>query len=132
MLFEDGCQTRDFVHVSDVVQALLLALQREDESGRVFNVGCGRPVSVQEVARRLVRAVGRPIQPEALKRFRKGDIRHCYANIAAIREGLGYVPRVDLEAGLEDLFRWYRKYPGAISDRTNRAQRELATRGLMT
>src|SRR5207249_11689937 len=64
-LFEDGTQSRDFVHVSDVARANALALTRPEGDGRALNVGTGRGTSVREIAIRLAARLGTPIEPEA-------------------------------------------------------------------
>jgi dTDP-L-rhamnose 4-epimerase len=108
-VYEDGLQTRDFVHVHDIVAANLLALEAEAGAvdGEVFNVGTGRPTSLLGLYDALAKALDAPgIRPEIPGRFRTGDIRHCYADIAKIAAKLGYEPSVRLEDGLADLGRW--------------------------
>lgn len=129
MIFEDGRQRRDFVHVDDVVQACRLALTHGNAPGKVFNVASGIGRSVREVAQALAIAVGRPdIVPEVTGRCRVGDIRHCFADIALAREALGFEPRVTLEAGLAELSDWLSRQ--VAEDRVDEASRELACRGL--
>lgn len=106
-IFEDGRQTRDFVHVSDVVEACRLALEVPGAPGHAFNVGSGRHFSVRDVATRLARVMNRrDVEPEITKRYRCGDIRHCFADISLARRILGYRPRVGLDDGLADLAAW--------------------------
>lgn len=126
-VFEDGRQTRDFVHVSDVVQANLLALEAEDVSG-VFNVGTGRATSVLRIAELLASLLWPGTEPEIVGRFRAGDIRHCFGDIARIRAELGYEPRVSLEAGLAELVEWVATQQAP--DRFDASQAELEARGL--
>jgi dTDP-L-rhamnose 4-epimerase len=128
VVFEDGLQTRDFVEVSDIVQAILLSLDREAAPGRVFNVGTGRATSVLDVARVLGRAFPAAPAPVVEHRYRAGDIRHCFADISAIRRDLGYEPRVTLERGIERLLAWLRGR--TAEDRVEEACRELERRGL--
>jgi dTDP-L-rhamnose 4-epimerase len=106
LVFEDGQQTRDFVHVSDIVRANLLALRSDHAAGGVYNVGTGRAVSVLEVVTLLAKRIGCGEPPDIAGRYRAGDIRHCYADIARIRRDLGYRPAVTLEEGIEDLIPW--------------------------
>jgi dTDP-L-rhamnose 4-epimerase len=130
LVFEDGQQTRDFTHVSDIVQANLLAMESAAGDYEVFNVGTGVPTSVLEVARLLAQRLGVDIQPEVVQRFRAGDIRHCYADITKIRRVLGYEPRVVFaEGGLDDLVRWARAQRPA--DGVERARRELEAKCLI-
>jgi dTDP-L-rhamnose 4-epimerase len=109
LIFEDGLQSRDFVHVSDVVRANLLALRSPAADGEVLNVGAGRSTTMVQLAELLGGHLGRPeVEPEIVGQFRQGDIRHCSADISRIRERLGYEPRVALEDGLADLAAWAR------------------------
>jgi dTDP-L-rhamnose 4-epimerase len=128
-IFEDGLQQRDFVSVHDVVEALRLALSRPEAANGVFNVGSGDHYTVREVAARIARVLGKDqIEPELTGSARAGDIRHCFADISAIRTRLGYAPRVSLDAGLEELAAWL---AGQVAyDRVAEASRELAARGL--
>ncbi|MDX1648509.1 MAG: NAD-dependent epimerase/dehydratase family protein [Myxococcota bacterium] len=128
LIFEDGLQTRDFVHVSDIVQANLLALEKDEAVGRVYNVGTGRPTSVRRVAEALSEQLDFPDPPEVTGRFRAGDIRHCVADIARARRELGYEPRMSLEEGMRDLLAWLRTQQP--EDRVADAARELEARGL--
>lgn len=129
MIFEDGLQRRDFVHVDDVVQSIRLGLTHERAPGKVFNVGSGVCRTVQDVAAALAVAVGRPeIRPEITGRCRVGDIRHCFPDISLIRETLGFEPRVELADGLAELAEWLSRQ--VAEDRVEQASRELACRGL--
>ncbi len=128
VVYEDGLQTRDFVHVRDVVRACRLALERDGADYEAVNIGTGRPVPILEVARTLARALGRPIDPEVAGRYRAGDIRHCYADITRARRLLGYEPQVDFEAGLAELAAWVANQPA--EDRWPEAAAELERQGL--
>ena len=128
LIFEDGLQSRDFVHVSDVVQANLLALESGAAGGRVYNVGTGRGTTILRVAEELARQLEVPLAPELPGRFRAGDVRHCIADISRIRAELGYEPRVSLEQGMKELLEWLRTQ--SAEDRVDEATRELSERGL--
>ena len=93
LVYEDGRQTRDFVHVSDIVQANLLALASEAAGGRIYNVGTGRAISVLQVAETLSELLDFGEKPEVLGEYRAGDIRIVGRHLAHPRE-LGYRPRV--------------------------------------
>ena len=82
LIFEDGCQRRDFVSVYDIAQACRLALEVPEAAGQVFNVGGGRPYAIAEVAERMARALNCDhLIPEITGQYRAGDIRHCFADI---------------------------------------------------
>jgi len=129
LIFEDGNQSRDFVHVSDIVHALLLALDRADVADVALNVGTGRATSVADVARGLACELGLAIAPVIVGRFRAGDIRHCAADVTRITSALGYVPRVRFADGLRDLVNWCRDQ--RAEDRVAQASAELDRRGLI-
>jgi dTDP-L-rhamnose 4-epimerase len=136
LIFEDGRQSRDFIHVSDIVQAnLLVGLDAEAGAvaGEVFNVGTGRALNLLEVADVLAEGLGvGHIRPEVPGRFRSGDIRHCVADIGKIQSRLGYGPRVRFEEGMAELVGWMRaqREQGRAEDRVEAAARELAQKGL--
>jgi dTDP-L-rhamnose 4-epimerase len=128
LIFEDGLQRRDFVSVYDVAQACRLALDVGDAAGRAFNVGSGRAHTIREVGEMLAGILGKSIEPDVCGKYRVGDIRHCFADIAQAREVLGYEPQVTLEDGLVELAEWLEHQ--AADDRVAEASRELAARGL--
>jgi dTDP-L-rhamnose 4-epimerase len=129
MIFEDGNQRRDFVHVADVARACHLALHAEKAAGETFNVGSGESISVAEVAEQLATALGKSrISPTLTRKFRVGDIRHCFADIGKAQRILGYRPEVTLADGMAELTDWL---DGQIAvDLVDQASRELAQRGL--
>lgn len=129
LIFEDGLQTRDFVHVADVARACVLALTCDGPDQVAINVGSGRRTTVLEVARILQTAVGGP-GPELLKTFRPGDIRHCMADGARARTLLGWEPNVSLEDGLKDLAAWLASQRG-YAERLDHALSELRRHGLV-
>jgi dTDP-L-rhamnose 4-epimerase len=128
VVFEDGGQSRDFVHVSDIVAAVEAALEPGRGDGEAINVGSGRRTSVLEVAEGLGKALGVGVEPEVRNEFRAGDIRHCFADVSCARELLRYTPTVDFEAGLRELGTWLADQPA--DDRVGEATDELARRGL--
>jgi dTDP-L-rhamnose 4-epimerase len=129
VVYEDGLQRRDFVSVHDVARACRLALEAPGAEGCAFNIGSGESVSVLEVAAALAEAMGiEGLEPDITRKFRVGDIRHCFADIGLARRVLGYEPRVSLQEGLEEVCEWIRTQKA--HDRAETATRELAERGL--
>ncbi len=128
-IFEDGEQSRDFVHVNDIVQANLLALETDKGDYHALNIGTGRATSVKQIARLLAKGLGKDIEPEIVGKYREGDIRHCIADISKARKLLGYEPNVTLEAGLTELLAWLGEQDA--EDRVESATAELATRSLV-
>lgn len=106
-IFEDGGIARDFVFVDDVVDALVRAGSAGLAHGTVLDIGSGEAVTILEVARILMAALGVPTDAfEVTGQFRVGDIRHACADIRAARAQLGWEPRVQLADGLGQLAAW--------------------------
>lgn len=109
IIFEDGKQARDFVHVTDIVQANLLALETDKADYQALNIGTGRSLSIRQIARLLAEGLGKEIEPEIVGKYREGDIRHCVADTSRARQLLGYEPKVTLEDGIPELLEWVRE-----------------------
>jgi dTDP-L-rhamnose 4-epimerase len=130
LVFEDGLQRRDFVHVRDVSLAVKLALETEVGVGRVYNVGSGQSRSILSIAQDLARIVGLPqIVPHVTGKYRAGDIRHCFADISLSQRELGFVPEIAFEEGLAELAEWLSKQ--VALDQIDHATAELERRGLV-
>jgi dTDP-L-rhamnose 4-epimerase len=127
-IYEDGEQLRDFVNVRDVARAFRLALQHDGSAGRAINVGSGAAISINDVARAVAGALDLDIEPEVAGKYRAGDIRHCFADISAARDLLGYAPAARFEDGLAELASWLAVQQA--TDRASAAADELARRGL--
>src|SRR2546429_298800 len=102
MVFGDGEQTRDFTYVENAVQANLLACEAPNASGKVFNVGVGERISLNEVLRELGKIAGKRLEAK-YEPPRDGDIRDSQADISQARECLEYNPQVSFEEGLARL-----------------------------
>lgn len=129
-IFEDGEETRDFVHIEDVANALLRATERPVSSGATLNVGSGRPMSIINVARLLKQIMGSDIDPHVTGEYRVGDIRHNFADIGALEKILGFRPGVSLEVGMRRFAEWVQTQP-VPEDLLDRANAELKARKLM-
>jgi len=127
VIFEDGRQSRDFVHVSDIVQANLLAMDRQEMDYGAFNVGTGRALTIGDMAEALGRHLDSRRPPEITQKFRSGDIRHCFADVSHL-QSYGYQPRGQFEDGIAELMNWVRAQTAA--DGFERAREELVKRGL--
>lgn len=107
-VFEDGGQRRDFVHVSDVAAANVVALEtlatRPAGTLRAYNVGSGNPHTVGEMATALSAASGGPA-PEITGEFRLGDVRHITASSERLRTELGWRPGVGFAEGVTEFAR---------------------------
>jgi len=107
VVFGDGEQTRDFTYVDNAVQANLLACEAPNASGKVFNVGTGGRISLNEVLHALGKITGKTLEAK-YEPPREGDIRDSQADISQAKELLGYDPQVSFEEGLSRTFEWYR------------------------
>jgi dTDP-L-rhamnose 4-epimerase len=101
-VFEDGAQMRDFVHVGDVAQANVLALEGGEAVRGAFNVASGTPRSVGDMARALAAAIPGGPEPTVTGAFRRGDVRHVFAAPDRARDVLGFTAEVGLEAGMAE------------------------------
>jgi dTDP-L-rhamnose 4-epimerase len=130
-IFEDGLESRDFVHVDDVVKAILAALESQHANTEVLNVGSGKATSILEVANLLFAALdGLPTsQPSISGQFRVGDIRHGYADISKIHKLLGWSPKISLESGILEFADWVRTQP-LPEDRLDASMMELKAKRL--
>ena len=130
MIFEDGEQRRDFVHVSDVARAFADSLTLPKAAGGTFNIGSGRDRSVTEVAQELGRAMGRnDLDPQIVGKARIGDIRHCFCDTSLAAETLGFAATTDFREGLGELAEWVASQTAV--DRGDQARAELEKRGLV-
>ena len=105
LIYEDGNQRRDFIHVKDLVRGKLLLLNRPEADYGIFNIGTGKPTSIIELAETLIELCGKTFNPDVIYKFRNGDIRDCYADITKISK-LGFQPLFSLKEGLKDLMHW--------------------------
>ncbi|MBW3508470.1 MULTISPECIES: NAD(P)-dependent oxidoreductase [Janthinobacterium] len=130
-IFEDGLESRDFVHVNDIVQAIQLAMESDAASGATLNVGAGEPTSVLDIANLLVDALGGTVRPEVTGQYRLGDIRHCYADLSQIKATLNFTPQVSLARGIEEFAAWVSSQP-LPEDGLDKANEELKKRKMMS
>jgi UDP-glucose 4-epimerase len=108
VVFGDGEQTRDFTFVDNAVHANLLACEAPNVAGKVFNVGCGDRISLNQVLQTLQKIAGKTLETK-YEPPRDGDIRDSQADISQARAFLGYDPKVAFEEGLKLTYDWYRE-----------------------
>ena len=128
-IFEDGKESRDFVHVSDIVRAIELALKQPLSGFHALNVGSGVPTSVMTMAEMLRDLLGSNSALSISGDFRAGDIRHCYADLGLVRATLGFAPALNLKQGLARFCDWVKTQP-LLEDRSETAMSELTRLGL--
>lgn len=127
-VYEDGLQTRDFISVNDLVEANYMAFNSTNSDFETFNVGSGKPVSIKKVAQTISEKLGSNIEPKITGEFRKGDVRHCFADISKITSKIGWKPKTSFESGIKELVDWS-KNQNAV-DKFDHALSELKARNL--
>jgi len=130
-IFEDGNQTRDFIHVKDIAKANLNALEPNNADYQAINIGTGKPLSIKALAETLTKLYNKPnLKPYISNEYRKGDIRHCYADVQRARKLLNFKPTISLEDGLTELAEWAKTHGWGAVDFFEKALRELRERHL--
>jgi len=129
LIYENGLQTRDFVHVSDIVKANILCMEKEEANYQIFNVGTGKAVSVLEVANLLADKLGKNIVSVVVNKYRKGDIRHCFADTSKIQKLLDFKTEIMLTNGIYQLIEWMKTQQSI--DKVDKATSELSGKGLI-
>jgi nucleoside-diphosphate-sugar epimerase len=104
----DGKQSRDFIHVADLLEAIKSACIAPKAEGELFNIGTGSRITVNGLVNLINGILGKEIQPK-YEEARPGDIRHSLADITKAQEMLGFHPRVSIMDGLKTTIDWYRK-----------------------
>jgi len=128
-IYEDGLESRDFIHVDDVVDGLITAMAADLPDGVTINLGAGKPTSVNELVQVLLASAGYSVPTRITAQYRLGDIRHCFADLSAASKLLGFVPQVCLADGLARFCGWAAGQP-AYEDRLDAAMAELRARNL--
>ena len=105
IIYGDGTQTRDFVHVWDIINALMLTLNSQKAIGEIFNVASGVATSIGQLAKLVMELSGVDGLKPLYRPARNGDIKHSYADISKAKARLGYEPKISLKEGVATLFR---------------------------
>jgi len=106
----------------------MLAMEQPKSNGEVINIGSGQPVSILRVAEMIAGSLNSSITPVVTRKYRAGDIRHCYADLTKARALLGYEPKVTHEEGFSELAAWLSKQQA--EDRAETMLKELSAYGL--
>jgi UDP-glucose 4-epimerase len=111
-IFGDGHQSRDFIHIADVVSVWTAALENPATFGRVFNLGIGYACSMNELVRRILAGFGHDPGQYPINYYeeRPGDQRHMTADISAVCETLDWQPEISLDAGIQRTIDWARAH----------------------
>jgi dTDP-L-rhamnose 4-epimerase len=129
LIYEDGRQTRDFVHVQDVVEANMLVLRKDEADFQAFNVGSGRSTSVLDYAQAVREKVQRSVDFLLPGEYRRGDNRHSVSSIAKLK-ALGWSPKRGLSTILEDFLDWV-KQTGGIPEELQDAYSDMKESGVV-
>lgn len=128
-VYEDGLESRDFVHVKDLVSALATSLEATLPNGIIMNVGSGIPTSVSKLADTLLEVSGFDVPIEVTGQYRLGDIRHCFADLTQVTKHLGFTPKMSLVDGLKGFCAWAMAQ-SVHEDLSTKAESELKENGL--
>ena len=128
-IFEDGKETRDFVFISDVVDATVLGIEKEAANNQVFNVGTGVATDVITVATELSNNYGIQVPITISGNYRLGDIRHNYADISKARQFLGFEPKISFKEGLRQFTDWVNTQE-VEEDKYQQSIEEMKAKGL--
>lgn len=126
-IYEDGQESRDFIHVSDIVQACHLAMKTNKANDQIFNIATGKSITLMEIAQTVTQQFRGP-SPKTTGQYRFGDIRHSVADITKAKQLLGYFPRVSFADGVVELIEQAEFIPN--EDLSSIAEKELQIRGL--
>jgi dTDP-L-rhamnose 4-epimerase len=134
LIFEDGKQLKDLIHVRDVVRANMMAMEGDGGDYQVFNLGNGTPTTVTEIASLLAENLGLSIKPVFTGQFRRGDARHGWADVSKARRLLGWWPSISAREGFSNLCTWLVSLPEQQREEAVRAyenaEREAETRAV--
>lgn len=128
-VYEDGLESRDFVHVDDVTDGTILALEDERANYEIFNIGNGESTTVFHLAKILTECINPRLKPIITGKYRVGDIRHCYADIRKAQKLIGYNPKYNIEIGIRDFLSWAENEE--TKDFSEYAENELREKGLL-
>lgn len=128
-IFEDGYETRDFVYIDDVTDAIMLGIENDNANFKVFNVGSGEKIDVLAVANTLKDKYGTNVRINVTGNYRLGDIRHNLGDLSYIRENLNYDPKVSFKEGISNFVDWVEKQE-IESDNYDKSIQEMKDKGL--
>ena len=128
VVYEDGMQTRDFVSVHDVAHANLLAMHSSAANYEMMNIGSGMPTTIKGVAEILAKIHNSNVLPQITETSRKGDVRHCFADMTKAKKLLDFETTVSFEDGMRELAQWSEKTEAV--DKVDKATSELKSKGL--
>lgn len=128
-IFEDGLETRDFVYIDDVTDAIILSIDNDKANYEVFNVGSGENINVLRIANTLKEKYNSTIDIVVSGNYRLGDIKDNQADLTKINKLLGYVPKVNFKTGISNFVDWVERQD-IESDNYDKSIEEIKAKGL--
>ena len=129
-IYEDGLESRDFVHVDDIVGAVVAGIKDNNDRQIALNVGSGDRFTVLDIVNELEKALGRRSSYKITGDYRLGDIRHNYSDNRLLAETLNYIPTIKFEEGLKQYLEWVQTQ-GAMVDHYQKAEKEIISKGML-
>ncbi|MCO5232443.1 MAG: NAD-dependent epimerase/dehydratase family protein [Chitinophagales bacterium] len=129
-IFEDGTESRDFVYIDDVVDATIKGIEKEEANYQSFNIGTGVSTSVLEVAQELMNNYEIQVPIHVTGQFRKGDIRHNFADMKKSENLLGFKAKVSFKEGIKQFTDWVNEQ-SIVSDKYEASLIEMREKGLL-
>ena len=128
-IFEDGKESRDFVYIEDITDAVKLGIESSAANFEIFNVGTGDTVDVITVAKTLQEKYNSNVEIKVSGNYRLGDIRHNFADISNIKNKLGYSPKYNFSQGISEFVKWVNDQE-VFEDQYTKSIKELKDKGL--
>ncbi|MFW9819837.1 MAG: GDP-mannose 4,6-dehydratase [Candidatus Thorarchaeota archaeon] len=107
-IYGDGEQLRDFTYISDIINGLILASEKDVSNGEVFNLGCSNPITVNNLIEKMYAITNSPKKIKHVEK-QQGDVNITYSNINKAKNLLNYIPKVNIEEGLMNQYKWQNK-----------------------
>jgi nucleoside-diphosphate-sugar epimerase len=104
-IFGDGEQVRDFTYISDIIDGLVLAAEKDESNGEIFNLGCSNPISLNQLIDKMYEIAGKPKDVKYLEK-QKGDVRVTHSNIEKAKKLLQFTPKIKIDEGLKRTYDW--------------------------
>jgi dTDP-L-rhamnose 4-epimerase len=128
-LYEDGNSIRDFVNIHDVVDALVLVMEKDEANGQVYNVGGGHPYTVVEFANTVAEVFGSDLAPKIPNEYRFGDTRHIFSDIGKLKS-LGWVPKRTILDSIKE-YKQYLEQQTDINDILDYSEKYMKNLGVV-
>ncbi len=107
-IYGNGEQLRDFTYISDIIDGLILACEKESSNGEIFNLGCSNPISVNELVNKMYKITNEEKNIKFIEK-QQGDVDITHSNITKARKLLNYNPKVEIDEGLMCQYKWHIK-----------------------